>query len=1002
MRRVFGFLIYPLLVMSVYAQTNYYISPQGNDNNHGTSTSKAWQTLTKLSSQTFAAGDSIFFERNGIYRGTFYIKGSGNSSLPIFVGSYGNGKEPVISGAEVLQNANWQIEFVGGIKTYKTNFADIARFVFVDRKFHHLARYPDNHYLFVDNAISSGNFTMCGKSYPRDSVIVSDSLTTIAMNDITGAYINLRTSGWNIATFKAIAFDKAKGKLSLHSSSYGWSTNLTIHNSSSEKYGFFLSNKKEFLSQQSEFWVDEANQLLYLVANTIPSFVEYSKHNYGIKLTDTMAHDIKIKEIEFNYQSISSIELKENDNRIYIIDCKFQHTPFGVHNRGESRNTDCFIRRALTYELEIKGNKFSDIYRSAVACFPSHSVITNNYIIRNAVLPNIGEWLNLPRSYDVIDFANGSAIQTGNHCIVEHNIIDSTGHYGILPAYNSFVNKNIVNNSCLNYYDCGALYSVFNDSITIKNNFVNNCYGNFDKGVFIPSINSLALIAGNGVYIDYNGDLRYTSVEVEGNTITNCGRGIGFITSDDFIGKPNKYGNGYCSPPSIIKKNVLYNNHYEEFGIGAQGIPDANHIPKTFLYSPLQFTDNSVVHFDEDGFALRTSNKVSDGVNWGKYNNNFYVSLNNKYIATKSYLAGLISKNEWVEPYEWQLWGQDSASYFVFPMQSNIFVFGTLPQGNLIRNSKFNSNYNFWNFYATNKLCLNNINIDSTSYFSSNHLYYYNPSGLCGVNNNISISTNLADSTNAFSASVNIDSSINYSLSFDVYSSIPVDAKNLANTFWSVSLTNTQNNELLFNRTIEPRDTLQHFKFIFKPKTNALQANLKFFSYHIQGNLSFRLDNVSLIPLQANKWSNEFKFPLISNMSDSAKTYIFDANCFLYLDSTPVISPLSLKPWSSVVLIRIDTCKLMLKKDTVINAIVPLIKDKKNSLEVFPNPTNNDIKVIIGNNIVGEELLIFNIQGKKVISFLTSNSVFKLSVSDLPSGMYYLKIGNATKRLIVQ
>lgn len=104
----------------------------------------------------------------------------------------------------------------------------------------------------------------------------------------------------------------------MHSSSYGWSINLTVHNNASEKYGFFLSNRKEFLSQPSEFWVDNINQQLYLATNTIPASVEYSKHKYGIKIIDAAAHDIIINGITFQYQSLSAIELKEYDNKIEI------------------------------------------------------------------------------------------------------------------------------------------------------------------------------------------------------------------------------------------------------------------------------------------------------------------------------------------------------------------------------------------------------------------------------------------------------------------------------------------------------------------------------------------------------------------------------------------------------------------------------------------------------------------------------------------------------------
>lgn len=115
--------------------------------------------------------------------------------------------------------------------------------------------------------------------------------------------------------------------------------------------------------------------------------------------------------------------------------------PFGIHNKGESSSSDCLIRRALSNKIEISTNNFTDIYRSPIACYPANSKIVDNKISRVAVLPNVAEWLNLPRSYDVIDFGNGAAIQTGFNCLIERNTLDSLGHYGIIPQSNSVIEK---------------------------------------------------------------------------------------------------------------------------------------------------------------------------------------------------------------------------------------------------------------------------------------------------------------------------------------------------------------------------------------------------------------------------------------------------------------------------------------------------------------------------------------------------------------------------------
>ncbi|BBH22100.1 hypothetical protein Back11_34450 [Paenibacillus baekrokdamisoli] len=79
-----------------YAAT-YYVSTSGSDTNNGTSTSTPWKTLTKVSSITFAAGDSILLKSGDTWSGQFLdLKGNGSSTNWITLSSYGTGNKPKI------------------------------------------------------------------------------------------------------------------------------------------------------------------------------------------------------------------------------------------------------------------------------------------------------------------------------------------------------------------------------------------------------------------------------------------------------------------------------------------------------------------------------------------------------------------------------------------------------------------------------------------------------------------------------------------------------------------------------------------------------------------------------------------------------------------------------------------------------------------------------------------------------------------------------------------
>ncbi|MGG1516284.1 hypothetical protein ABE504_12770 [Paenibacillus oryzisoli] len=100
---LFSFLI-PIKGNMVHAAgTVYYVNSQsGNDSNSGTSSSSAWQTLSKVNSITFSAGDTILFAKGSSWTGQLTPKGSGTSAAQITIDAYGSGNLPIINGAGTM------------------------------------------------------------------------------------------------------------------------------------------------------------------------------------------------------------------------------------------------------------------------------------------------------------------------------------------------------------------------------------------------------------------------------------------------------------------------------------------------------------------------------------------------------------------------------------------------------------------------------------------------------------------------------------------------------------------------------------------------------------------------------------------------------------------------------------------------------------------------------------------------------------------------------------
>ena len=70
-------LLLPLLaVVAIANAKTYYVAAAGSDNNAGTSTAAPWKSIAKVNSFTFAANDSILFNRGDIFYGSIVVKGN--------------------------------------------------------------------------------------------------------------------------------------------------------------------------------------------------------------------------------------------------------------------------------------------------------------------------------------------------------------------------------------------------------------------------------------------------------------------------------------------------------------------------------------------------------------------------------------------------------------------------------------------------------------------------------------------------------------------------------------------------------------------------------------------------------------------------------------------------------------------------------------------------------------------------------------------------------------
>lgn len=80
----------------------YYVSPDGDDSDAGTSPDTAWATLDRAARQQLGPGDRLLLRRDATYAGHLVVRGAGTAARPVRVGAFGTGAPPVLTGGGCL------------------------------------------------------------------------------------------------------------------------------------------------------------------------------------------------------------------------------------------------------------------------------------------------------------------------------------------------------------------------------------------------------------------------------------------------------------------------------------------------------------------------------------------------------------------------------------------------------------------------------------------------------------------------------------------------------------------------------------------------------------------------------------------------------------------------------------------------------------------------------------------------------------------------------------
>lgn len=508
---------------------NYYLSNIGNDRAHGLSSSASWKTLNRLSKLKLQPGDTVFLKRGDMFIGSVSLNHSGTKEKPIVITAYGQGANPILSGAEQINNwkplANNQYEATISKRVYD---------LYNNDDLYTPSRYPNTGYITIDSG------------YHKDSI--GATALTQAAGYWNNATLRVRTIDWVYETRTVAVYQKGliiQGRQIRYKEEKSFFARTEDGRTAiypfQKGYGFYLEGLPQMIDAEKE-WSWQNDKLT--VQLPTPVYLDNSNlqavvHRYGLWMNAGVKH-IKIEGLHFEHYENAGIGGGWNLANITISKNVFSQ----IHQAAilfDSASNNCIVQN----------NTISDIAGRGISILePTYLLITGNTLQRIGLLRGQG-WSGVNGATGILIYNTERPVQTdttfAHHNIVRYNRVDSCGYNGIRVdgSYN-LVEFNVIDHCSLTLNDGANLYcfakgpGVTHHSV-FRNNIVRYSIGNSDAtprnpnlafGIYLDNNSSEMLVEGNTVVSTgasgiLNNDASYNNT-IQNNTVYNCKEGIGF------------------------------------------------------------------------------------------------------------------------------------------------------------------------------------------------------------------------------------------------------------------------------------------------------------------------------------------------------------------------------------------------------------------------------------------------------------------------------------------
>lgn len=513
-------LIIPLLFISlVLSATNYYVKNGGSDAANGLTDGTAWETINKVRTTAFSAGDSILFKRGDTWTvlaaAPLWTGFAGTAGNEIVFGAYGTGNKPVFTGFTEI--TSWTDEG-GGIysKVISTESnADIETFIVtIDGVNTPMGRYPETGWLTYEHHI------WVSSTVGR----LVDHQTLSGTTNWTGAEAVVRkwATGWMVDRNTITAH--SNDTITYHCGTT-WEAN--------DGFGYFIQRDIRTLTYFGAWYYDLTNTKLYMYFGAVDpttKTVNFSTVKKGALATTAYITFHNLDFQGFNNQAI----LNQGGGYCTVKNCNIQFT--GVN--------------AVYIWPYTGGSSYMTIDNNTIShCAAGIELASSatNITITNNALTDIGLIQGGCALHTNNNWGDGIIIGQDN-TTAQYNTLHNIGHIGIrVSGYggdgdNVTIQYNFVDSVGLTRYDAGGIYTQNPHSNTstgwvIDHNIVLNGKSTLDGmgAVTDPYI--------WGIYLDQHS----INVTITNNTAANFPSGGLFLFASSYVTATDNlfYNNGY-------------------------------------------------------------------------------------------------------------------------------------------------------------------------------------------------------------------------------------------------------------------------------------------------------------------------------------------------------------------------------------------------------------------------------------------------------------------------